>query len=110
MVSQDPMDPEPGDVREVEPVDPRRTPCVEPIVKQVQQTGRAERAGGVGAVTLVIGGVLIVGSCMSMGMRRTMGSTRSAHIEWERRQVEIEEVAESEGVDGSVDDVEQAAP
>ncbi len=100
MVTQGPMDPGPQDVRSAANV-----LNVEPIVFN---TDKPERVGMLAGVVIFLAGTVLVGSCMVM--TPTMGSTRSARLEWQRRQLEIEEVVGSEGSEHSVVETPDAAP
>ncbi len=104
-MTQDPMDPDAGDVIGIGPLDRRDIPPVEPVVFNAD---KAESAGGLAGVVIVLGALVLVGSCMVM--TPTMGSTRSARLEWQRRQLDIEEAVDSERSEHSIDDAADAAP
>ena len=100
MVTQDPMDPDPEDVRNAADV-----LNVEPVVFN---TDKPKSVGMLAGVVIVLGGTVLIGSCMVM--TPTMGSTRSARLEWQRRQLEIEEVAADEGSEHSIVETPDTAP
>ena len=105
MVTQDPMDPDIPDVLDVGPLDPRDIPPVEPLVFSVD---KAEAAACATPIVIVVGGALLVASCMVL--QPSMGSTRSGRVEWQRRQLEIEEVVDGEGSEQSIDEAGSHAP
>ncbi len=100
MVTHDPMDPDPEDVRNAADV-----LNVEPVVLN---TDKSKSVGMLAGVVIVLAGTVLVGSCMVM--TPTMRSTRSARLEWQRRQLEIEEVAADEGSEHSVVETPDTTP